>query len=348
MPAGQCSECFTGGSSAAGCGGFASASSKLVTAAGAEGGPGVARGSSPPGLLQWSEATAARIGTTSAFTAAEGSPREPAEEPGSASEPGEEETGNHAHIVYPRASMKGVTVEDLELRLDLRPIPARKQDGAKLLALLFRSWLSPFLRSNIKFAPRTSHTNSLGWLELRLQEQFDAAEGQLPLTLVFRPEGEEYPLSAIAGEHWVRLALAHTLATRTDFPKWVEAFGYEYAGPREDPVELLSSARATPLLEVTAGKPYLIAASRASGRIIADAGVGPSEASELSASDQQRLAAVAASGSCECMLCVKLRKLKYKALAPARAAGAAAAGAKAPKSASKKPASAKRPAAKAK
>lgn len=201
------------------------------------------------------------------------------------------------------------------ITLDLTPLQGKKrQDVAGFAELLMTNWLAPSLRNHIKYAPRTSHTNALGWTELTLNQQLDGQHSPaLPLVLSF-DSGTEYALSAIAAAHWTELALVRLYEGRADFRNWATAFGLGL-GPigSRSLAELLGPVD-TPLLEVTKQrKKHLVAARREDGALLADAAGGPQSRAELSGTDAESFADALASGICLCMFCKKLRGKPSKA-----------------------------------
>lgn len=192
------------------------------------------------------------------------------------------------------------------LSLDLAPLSgSKKPDWKKLATLLFTNFLSPGLRNHIKYVPRTSHTNSLGWLEYSLEQQVAKVKG--PFDFTFDPE-KEYALSAAAGLHWTTLGLASSFAKRPHFDKWFNAFGIDWRGPTFDLPALLTTSP-IPLVEVTdEKKKYLVGVVRGKkGSFVFDVDVGPQSRAQLSKGDFARLDAAAKSGRCECFLCQSLR-----------------------------------------
>jgi hypothetical protein len=202
------------------------------------------------------------------------------------------------------------------LSLDLEPIEGgKKPEWKKLAQLLFTNWLSPRLRNGIKHVPRTSHTNTLGWLELSLERQLDAVTG--PFSLSFDP-GTDYQLSAAAGAHWTALALADLDATRADFARWFEAFGVRWR-ERGAGVDALLATSDVPLVEVVLErKPFLVGALRGEPEsFVFDVDYGPQSLAELSAADRAKLADAARTGLCQCFLCTTTRARRAKAKKPA-------------------------------
>ncbi len=192
------------------------------------------------------------------------------------------------------------------LELDLVPVGgSKKPQWSKLAKLLFTNFLSPGLRNRIKYVPRTSHTNSLGWLEHSLERQVAKLKG--PFDFTFDPD-KEYALSAAAGLHWTTLALATMFATRPHLAKWFNAFDIDWRGPTFDLPALLGSSD-VPLVEVLVDKkPFLVGVVRGKpGTFVFDVDVGPQSLGALSKADVARLAAAASSGRCECFLCENLR-----------------------------------------
>jgi hypothetical protein len=187
-------------------------------------------------------------------------------------------------------------------RLPFAPMAGTAQKRDELLQLVFLNFVSPYLRKHIKHAPRTSHTNALGNLEV-----FAA---RLPpgtaIALGVSDGSVEYALSELAGRHWLDLAIAALSVKRRDWKQWLAAFGYEPGNPG-DVVALLETSSA-PLVEVgPATRPRLVAVT-GKATIVSDTSVGPASFADLDARDRAAVERVAKSKVCECFLCKSLRK----------------------------------------
>lgn len=174
----------------------------------------------------------------------------------------------------------------------------------QLRKLLFTNWLFPFLKKNIKYVPRTSHTNALGtlehWVTTALQQ--DSKDAAYPLG----EAGDGADLSRVAAHHWLELAIAGLAEKRSDFARWFSAFGHRL-GAHASVETLTAPGRPLPLVEVAPPRKVLVAAVHGEpDRMIADEGVAPPFA-ELGAADRKVLAVAAKTGLCACFLCAKLR-----------------------------------------
>jgi len=185
--------------------------------------------------------------------------------------------------------------------LPLRPLAGARQQPKGLAALVMKNWVLPWLRSRIKYAPRTSHTNPLGHLEHHAAGVKGAAL-ELPLG---KGSGEDR-LSELAGAHWLELALSSLAESRKDFPKWFEAFGYRLDVA---PTASLLKKTALPLVEVRHdGKTWLVAARKKA--VVSDVDAGPPSYASLDAADRRLVDAAAKKGLCGCQVCASLRKPK--------------------------------------
>jgi hypothetical protein len=184
--------------------------------------------------------------------------------------------------------------------LPFTPIAGETQKSEQLKTLLIKNFVSPFLRNRIKYAPRTSHTNSLGAFEAF------AAKPTKQLEISLSDGSKEYALSEIAGRHWLELALAVFAAKRSDWHGWLAAFGYEMKKPAD--VAMLLKKTKTPLVEVPfESKRYLVGVAGAK-KLVTDKDVGPASLTDLDAKAKAVVARAAKSKSCECFLCANLRK----------------------------------------
>ena len=186
--------------------------------------------------------------------------------------------------------------------LPLLPLKGNKAEFVELRKLLFLNWLSPFLRKQIKYVPRTSHTNTLGSFE-HFAQQEPAAK---TVTLVVGNDSGEYALSEIAGRHWIEVGLSALAERRKDFATWIRGFGFELA---VRPLDETLGPHDRPLVEVMfEGKPWLVAAVFGEpSTVICDSAVGPPSFAALDAAGRSAIAAAAKGGVCACFLCASLR-----------------------------------------